>query len=744
MPGFIRRFTSDPGNSVITQIEGVVIIDNPPPNQVAGVGTGFAICVAEFEDGPFNTPIQLSSGDDQVATFGTFGFAYAGVASGNPCARARKADGALLPEYWNGNGFIALVNKRFASLACVRVDTSVGSVQFTPIPFIQGNDNFEWDLEPAQTLVLDIGGGPVTATFNAAAATKNSSAGSYPTGFAGGEHVQFVIDAGTSQPLGPFDVFFTAADQSQAQVVARLNAAAGYNAFAVSGGNVTTFTGRVRGTSGNVQILAQDAAVGTKVGFNTTVQAGTGNVANIDKVTFAEVKAIVEAAVAGTLVERGSSSNRLRVSATTGPTIQATVASTATAFGFTLGQVAAAAIPTTGVIPAGTRVRNAGGAEWVTMQTVVVTAGQAGPFSVKVRPGTDDGSAASANAGTVNVLPFPVPTLAFSVTNPLPLSAALTEAAIDAAYATAIDATLNPNAVTKSASIIFSARQSNAVRLKLRSNVQVASSSGLQGRTTPISPPLGTSRAVAKSATTQPGVGAYRDQRVDYCFPGWNTTVPQIATMGLAGGAGFTADGAIDTRSDAWLASVLSQLAPEENPGQQTTFMSLVNSIEVNNPDVQAMNINDYIAFKAAGICAPILDDGVATFESGVTSVDPVVNQGLVNIGRQRMADFIEDSISIATKPFIKKKMTKLRRAQLFGEVNGFLHGLKGKENEGTQRIADYSIDAKSPNTPDTLALGIFRMRILVQTLPDFLDVVYDVTVGENVDVSQAVVQLAA
>ena len=297
-------------------------------------------------------------------------------------------------------------------------------------------------------------------------------------------------------------------------------------------------------------------------------------------------------------------------------------------------------------------------------------------------------------AGTVNVLPFPITGNGFSVTNILPLTAALTEGQLDVAYGNALDATLNPNAVTKQCTIIVSARQSNFVRQRLRANVRSASNNGLFGRTCAISPPLGTKRSVAKSATTQPGVGATRSERVDYAYPGWNTTIPQILDRGTAGGAGFTADGSIDVHSDTWLASVMSQLLPEENPGQQTTFLDLVNGLEVNNPDVQNMQIGDYISFKAAGIIAPIMDSGQATYESGVTSMDPTVDPELVSIGRQRLADNIGATLAVNAKPYVKQKMTALRRATLYGEVHASLNTLKGNPNQSNQRIDDFSLDA--------------------------------------------------
>ena len=43
--GFIRRYTSDPGTSTITEIEGVVIIEEQPPPIITGTGTGMVTIV---------------------------------------------------------------------------------------------------------------------------------------------------------------------------------------------------------------------------------------------------------------------------------------------------------------------------------------------------------------------------------------------------------------------------------------------------------------------------------------------------------------------------------------------------------------------------------------------------------------------------------------------------------------------------------------------------------------------------
>lgn len=743
--GFIRRYTSDPGLSELLAIEGQVVIDREPPTVISGVGSGATICVGEFEDGPFNTPTELSSGTDLQNQFGGFGYTYSGVPSQNCCARGRKADSALAYEYWNGNGFIALVNKRFARLMVTRVDTSVGSVRFSRQAYLTSlYDNFAYKLTSGQILSFDIGGGSLPATFTGVVAARASATGSYPTLFTGGEKFNVTIDEGTPYQIGPIDVVFQDADETQAAVITRINEFLGFTCAVSTSATVLTMSGRCPGTTGNVKINSADAAVTTKTGITVGTTAGTGNVADINQVSIAEIASLVSTASSATVKIQQDANGKLRaynVSTTLASTITVHSATTASALGFTVGATANNSVGTAGKIPAGTRVRNAGGTEWVTMQTINVAASVAGPYDVKVRPADDEGVTGSAATGTVNVVPYAIEIGAFGVSNLLPLSAALSEAAIDAAYVTAFASTLATNSVARQANIIFSARQSNVCRATTRQNVRDAFSKGALGRIGVVRPPLNTLRSVAKSTSSQPGVGATRDRSIVYAYPGVNTYVPQIATRGLDGGAGFTATGYIDVGFDSWIAATCSQLPPEENPGQRTDFMLLATAIEVGNADVQSMTMDDYIGFKAAGIAAPILDDGVMTIQSGVVSVDPLINPGLKNIARARMAMFIQDSLALAAKRYEKKLNRKVTRADILGIANGFLSGLKSENQEDLQRIDDYSLDGKSANTPDTLALGLYRVRVCVRTLSSLDVIVWDTTIGETVTIEEVSVE---
>jgi hypothetical protein len=846
MSVFLRRFLFDPGSEVLLEIESVNILDLEPPASISGVGTGTVIHVGEFENGPFNTVTEVSGATDLVNTFGSLGYTYGGVPGNNPCARSRNADGAITPEYWNGNGIVQLNAKRFRRLLIVRADTSVGSVQFTRQASITGVASFAYNLEPSEILSLDIGAGPVSATFTATAATVTGIGGVFPTLFVGGETLTIGYD-GTPD----FTVTFLAADQTALQVAARINAYAGFAFADVSGGQVR-FTSIQRGQGAQVRIVSGSAGVLTALGLTAATTIGTGNVGNIDAVLFTEIKTIVQAAVAGTLVEQDSQ-GRLRISkvavassdyilvgpATTAlnlgftvgqegsadgianllstagtypvvssgtltlgvdnePNFNVTITAADTqavvitninaAAGFTMasavsatllllrgrmngGQVRVVSAPAgvltdlgftlktisvppiaNGTVPAGTEVTNAAGTvSFLTMQDVLINAptstngiyaAHAGPYTVKVRHSLDDGTGVSALAGTIVKTIRAIDAGSFAVVNLTTLTAALTETQIDAVYLDAFNSTLDLNSPAKIANIICAARQSNQVRKQLRDNVINASATGLFGRIAPIRPPLGTTRAAAKSTIAEPGVGAYRDQRVIYCYPGANSFVPVIARRGLGGGVGFTADGNVDMGADGFLASVMSQLPPEENPGQQTSFTTGINSLET-SPNAQGFTIEDYIAFKSSGICALRLDAGNAFFQSGITSVDPLVNPNLKNIARRRMADFIQDSVANRAQAFGKKLSTNLRRQAITSEIRSFMDQLLSRNNPAGQRIAGYTIDSKSGNTPDLLAQGLFRIILKVRTLASLDSIVIESTVGESVIVEEVLPQAA-
>ena len=157
--------------------------------------------------------------------------------------------------------------------------------------------------------------------------------------------------------------------------------------------------------------------------------------------------------------------------------------------------------------------------------------------------------------------------------------------------------------------------------------------------------------------------------------------------------------------------------------------------------NAQGFTMADYIVVKAAGIAALRFDDGNAIFQSGVTSVDPLVYPGLVNIARRRMADFIQDSLSTALKSFGKKLSTNARRKAIESEIRAFMKNLVGS-NESSQRIDSFSLSTKS-NTPQTLGMGLYRLKLAARTLSSLDSIVLETVIGEQVTITEQP-QLAA
>lgn len=729
MAAFVRRFSTEPDEATLLEIEGVVVVDGAPVSQIRGTGTGTVLVACETEDGPFcaeEGAVEVL-GSMAASGLGGFGFTYAGVASQYPCCRARSADSAVTPEAWNGSGFVQLKGCKFKRLFIARVDTSVGSVAFSRLGSLAGNTSPSWNLEPAQTLVLSVdGAGNVTVTYDAAVGTILSADGSYPWAPAGGETIVFKID-GTQ-----YTATFQASDTTHVAVVARLNDAAGSTRF-VASALKTRINGIIRGTAGSVQIVSGSATALTATGFSAgAAVAGTGDVANIDLVTDAEAIARIEADTSGAASADRDSAGRFRIFSTTPltGTIEVDSTSTATAFGFATETQGTAVTGVAGTIPAGTRVQASGsGQMFVTMQTVAVTAASAGPYAVKVRHAEDDQTGTAEIAGDVDTVYAPISLGAFSVTNDLPVSAALTDAQIDAAYEAALDKTKGTSSPVKQANYVLAARQSNTVRAALRQNAIDASAGGCFGRISIIRPPLGITKTVAMS-DTQPGIGAYREQGNFYAFPGVQKKITEIAAVGTAGGAGFTADGIVNAGADFAVACLCSQLNPEEDIGQETTgIVDWVLGVESGNASVADLTLDDYIAFKAAGIMA-VRVDGSVTIQSAVTSVDPTLYPALVPANRRRFSYFYQDSVAFFSRAFVKKLQTKERRGLLVSRFNSFAGQLVA-DGRAESKLVDGS--AKAGNTPESLARNVFITIHKIRSLPTFGVIELKTEIGNDV-----------
>jgi hypothetical protein len=185
-----------------------------------------------------------------------------------------------------------------------------------------------YNLEPGDTIQVAVdGGGASTATFNAAAASR-TAANSEPYALVNGQTLTVSIDGGAVQTI----TFNTAAfvdigAATAAEVAAVINGQL-VGGFADLDGGDPRIKSDKRGTSSGVNVTGGTA--NAALGFTTGNTAGTGNVQNIDAVSAAEVKTIVEAAAAGCTVTNEGGYQRISSNTTGGSSsIQVPSASTA-------------------------------------------------------------------------------------------------------------------------------------------------------------------------------------------------------------------------------------------------------------------------------------------------------------------------------------------------------------------------------------------------------------------------------
>lgn len=732
MTAYIRRFTQTPTIEQLTAIEQIAIVDNTPQSPVTGVGTGMLMLVGEFEDGPFNEPTQVFGPNDEVQKFGGFGYKYGALSSQNPCSRIHGG------EFWNGNGFLAGKFLRPPRKVCVRVDTRVGNIRFQPLAALRSAlGPFRLTVGQQLSVAPDGGGAVLTTAIAAVEATRDGIA--FPGGgnlslYVGGEQIGITIDQNPE-----VIVTFQAADSTAAQVAARINGFLGYTAATtILAGTGLRIVGVVKGTGGTVTLRNVSGTPLTNIGHTPGTTAGTGNVANLNAVTAAEVATLIDA-LAGVAALVDASGLVVAYSATVATgSILIAAGTMATALGFLTATTVTANVGAAAIVPAGTRVRTAGGTEWVAMQTISVPAGtvanpNAAFYLAPIRPGNDIGTAPAALAGTITVLVDVPNGRMFSVTNADNVAAALSEDAIDLAYETAFASTIDTTKITREAVVSFSARRSTVVNRAGRQNALTTSAEGCFGRKYHARLAFGRtqSQAIADAAdTTQ-----FASDRVFLTYLGMAIRVPEIAVLGTAGGTGFTDDGVILVGANGFLAFVNAALPPEENPGQDTGLLTDVLGLEGVIPSgsttPQVLTMDSYIAFKAAGLCVPRVDQrGVVAFQSEVTTS---LEEGRKTQKRRKFADFVQDTVAILLLPFAKKTATDARDAGIDSKLNAFLRGLQSKNDPNRARLKDQKLTNTTAQNPDFADRGIAARDIEVKMLNSYDSFLVNTTIGEGV-----------
>jgi phage tail sheath protein FI len=303
----------------------VIVEEEPRIRNVPALATAVVGAVGITERGPVGQAVLVTSFEEFVETFGGF---------------TPNSDLALAVQAFFQNGGQTMWVVRTVHYSDIHVPASKSSGAATgtiptaalaPAPgSVLGTVPGPFDLEPGDTLVVAVdGGAPATATFAATAAARETG-NAEPFALADGQTVTVRIDGGAVQAIAFLASELAAIGAATAaEVAAVINAKiAGAKATVTGGGTRVTITSDRRGTASSVEITGGTA--NAALGFALGPVAGTGNVANIDSVTPAEIKTIVEAAVAGVTVT--SEADRVRVTSNSvGPSSSVQVQASSTA-----------------------------------------------------------------------------------------------------------------------------------------------------------------------------------------------------------------------------------------------------------------------------------------------------------------------------------------------------------------------------------------------------------------------------
>lgn len=300
----------------------VIVEEEPTIRALPVVQTGICVMEAVTERGPVGLGPPTSSFPEWASIYGGY---------------TANADGALAAQGFFDNGGQILYTIRAVHYTDITSPATKQSAAATLTlntaaliaagGVVTGTLAGPYDLEPGDTLSFSVsGGGTLTATFTATAAQRISSA--EPFALVNNQTLLISINGGAVQTITFVTADFVAIGAATAaEVAAKINAVLVGGRATVSGATVVILTDR-RGTSASVNISGGSA--NAALGFTTGAVAGTGNVADVDAVTVAEIKTIVEAAVAGVLVTNVS--GRVRVTTVaTGPAVSIQVLASSSA-----------------------------------------------------------------------------------------------------------------------------------------------------------------------------------------------------------------------------------------------------------------------------------------------------------------------------------------------------------------------------------------------------------------------------
>jgi hypothetical protein len=218
-------------------------------------------------------------------------------------------------------------------------------------------------------------------------------------------------------------------------------------------------------------------------------------------------------------------------------------------------------------------------------------------------------------------------------------------------------------------------------------------------------------------------VADYRDTdgRIIYAYPWIQTSIDGVLTY---------------TSPASWMASILSQTAPNIDPAAAENAGFLVGITGLKN----IMSRATYINLKDAGIAAFEYDADIGyKVKSGV--VTQIVNSSKVMIFRRRMADYLTDSAGRYLKNFQNTVNSKTNRDLVKGGILGFIQGQENdgilpKDSEvkgGKAKI----VDTESLNTDASIAAGFFKILWRQRIYSSMRYIVLQAEIGESVVVTE-------
>lgn len=206
-----------------------------------------------------------------------------------------------------------------------------------------------------------------------------------------------------------------------------------------------------------------------------------------------------------------------------------------------------------------------------------------------------------------------------------------------------------------------------------------------------------------------------RSDRIVWAFNSPYTIDPELGTQ-------------IQTPPHVWLASILSQVDVDVNPGAAECLPLLAGVTRVTRNDLTR---GDLIALKNAGVCALEKLSGGFQFRSAVTTS---LVAGKEQITRRRSCDFLQLSAAARLRYYVKARNTAVNRGAMIAELTAFTDGLR----RAGRIVESFEIVGEAVNNNADRGRGLERILWRVRLIGHILYLVLETEIGETVEITEA------